>query len=81
LLGYRCFVSDYADNIVTGNHPLIFGDWSYLYSRHVPGFELQVMKERFSADGFQGFIIRQRGDIQYSVPSTSESAIKMLTIS
>ena len=81
ILNYRCFISDYADNVATGNHPVIFGDWSYLYSRHVPGFELQVMKERFSPDGYQGFIIRQRGDIQYSVPSTSESAIKMLTIS
>ena len=81
LLGYPCFISDYADNVATGNHPLIFGDWSYMYSRHVPGFELRVMKERFALDGYQGIIIRQRGDIQYSVPSTSESAIKMLTIS
>jgi HK97 family phage major capsid protein len=81
LLGYPVFVSDYADSIATGNRPLIFGAWSYVYSRHVPGFELQVMKERFSLDGYQGIIIRQRGDIQYSVPSTSESALKMVTIS
>jgi HK97 family phage major capsid protein len=81
LLNYPCFVSDYADNIATGNHPLIFGDWSYMYSRQIPGFELQVMRERFLADGnFIGVILRQRGDMQYSVPSTSQSALKMLTI-
>jgi len=81
LLNYPCFVSDYADSIATGKHPLIFGDWSYIYSRQIPGFELQVLRERFVIDGnFTGVILRQRGDLQYSVPSTSESALKMLTI-
>jgi HK97 family phage major capsid protein len=81
LLNYPCFISDYADSIATGNHPLIFGSWEYLYSRHIPGFELQVLSKRYATDGYQGLIIRQRGDIQYSVPSTSDSALKMLTIS
>jgi HK97 family phage major capsid protein len=81
LMGYPCFISDYADSVATGNHPLLFGSWEYVYSRYVPGFELVVMGERFILDGYQGIILRQRGDIQYSVPSTSESAIKMLTIS
>jgi len=81
LFNYPIFVVDYAENIATGNHPILFGDWKYVYSRHIPGFELVVMGERFAMDGYQGLILRQRGDIQYSVPSTSESAIKTFTIS
>jgi HK97 family phage major capsid protein len=82
LLNYSCFISDYVDNIATGNHPLIFGAWDYIYSRQIPGFEIQVLHERFVIDyQAQGVIIRQRGDMQFAVPSTSQSALKMLTIS
>jgi HK97 family phage major capsid protein len=82
LLGYPVFVSDYASNIATGNHPVIFGDWSYVYSRQIPGFEVQVLNERFKIDyDAAGIIIRQRGDMQFAVPSTSESPLKMLTVS
>jgi HK97 family phage major capsid protein len=82
LMDYPVYVSDYAQDIGSGNSPIVFGSLEYIYSRHVPGFELQVLRQRFIADGgYQAVILRQRGDIQYSVPSASESAIKMLTIS
>lgn len=80
LLGYPVFISDYADNVATAANPVIFGDWSMMTCRHVPGFELSVLNERFILEGFKGFILRKRSDIKYSVPSTSESALKMLTI-
>jgi HK97 family phage major capsid protein len=82
LLDYPVYVSDYADPINTsGKNPILFGDWSYVYCRHIPGFEIQVLKERYIDQFSDAILARKRADLQYSVPSTSDSAIKMLHFS
>jgi HK97 family phage major capsid protein len=78
LMGYPVYISDFADSVASGKNPILFGDWSYVFLRHIPGIALQTMKERFSENFQTGFIARKRADMQYSVPSTSDSAIKML---
>lgn len=81
LIGYPVFVSDYADNIAasgSGKSPVLFGDWSYVFIRHIPGIDLQVMRQRFAEYGQTAFIARKRADMQYSIPSTADSAIKVL---
>ena len=78
LMDYPVFVSDYADSITSTKNPILFGDWSYVFIRHVPGIELQVMSQRFMEQYSTGFIARKRADLQYAVPTTADSAIKML---
>jgi HK97 family phage major capsid protein len=78
LLGYPVYISDFADDIGSSKTPLFFGAWDYVYSRHIPGIDLQVMQQRYVEQGSIGLIARKRADLKYSVPSTSDSAIKML---
>jgi HK97 family phage major capsid protein len=78
LLGYPVYISDYADTAAVGKNPILFGDFSYVFTRSMPGYDLQVLKEQFAANGFTGVILRKRTDLQYAVPITADSAIKML---
>jgi len=78
LEGFPVYFSDYADNIATTKNPILFGDFSYLMMRHVPGIELQVLTTRYADQASTGVIARKRSDLQYGVLSTSDSAIKML---
>jgi HK97 family phage major capsid protein len=78
LMGYPVYVSDFADSIASGKNPIVFGDWSYVFIRHIPGTELLVLRQRFAELGQIGFIGRKRADLQYAVPSTADSAIKVL---
>jgi HK97 family phage major capsid protein len=78
LLGYPVYISDYADTAAVGKNPILFGDFSYVFTRSMPGYDLQVLKEQFAVNGYTGVILRKRTDLQYAIPSTSDSAIKML---
>jgi HK97 family phage major capsid protein len=78
LMDYPVFVSDYADSISSTKNPILFGDFSYVFIRHIPGITLQVMTQRFIENYQTGFIARKRADLQYAVPTTADSAIKML---
>jgi HK97 family phage major capsid protein len=78
LMDYPVYVSDYADSIASTKNPILFGAWEYVFIRHIPGVELQVMRQRFLEQYSTGFIARKRADLQYAVPATSDSAIKML---
>jgi HK97 family phage major capsid protein len=82
LLDYPVYVSDFADPINTsGKHPILFGDWSYVFLRHIPGIELQKLQERYVDQYSDALVARKRADMQYACPSTSDSAIKMLSFS
>jgi HK97 family phage major capsid protein len=78
LLGYPVYISDYADTAAAGKNPILFGDFSYVFTRSMPGYDLQVLKEQFAVNGYTGVILRKRTDLQYAVPTTADSAIKML---
>lgn len=79
LFGYPVYVSDFADTAASGKNPVIFGDLSYIYTRSLEsGFDLQVLKEQFAVNGYIGTILRKRADMQYAVPTTADSAIKVL---
>jgi HK97 family phage major capsid protein len=78
MMGYPVYVSDYADNVATGKNPILFGDWSFVFTRSMPGYDLQVLKEQFVISGYTGAILRKRSNLQYAVPTTADSAIKML---
>lgn len=81
LLGYDVYISDYADDVATSNHPVLFGDFSTLYCRQTEGFGIRTFKERFVDSGSFAALVRKRCSMVYSIPSTADSAIKMLTIS
>ncbi|HWY70902.1 MAG TPA: phage major capsid protein [Terriglobales bacterium] len=78
LEGFPVYFSDYCDNIASTKNPILFGDFSYIMLRHVPGITLQVLSQRYADQGSTAVIARKRADMQYAVPSTSDSAIKML---
>jgi HK97 family phage major capsid protein len=78
LLEYPIYISDFADSIGSGKNPILFGDWSYVFTRSMPGYDLQILKEQFVLSGYTGAILRKRSDLKYSIASTSDSAIKML---
>lgn len=75
---YPVYVSDFADSIASGKNPILFGDWSYVFIRHIPGTELLTLTQRYAEQGSVAFIGRKRADLQYAVPSTADSAIKIL---
>jgi HK97 family phage major capsid protein len=80
LLDYPVYVSDFADPINTsGKKPILFGDWSYVFLRHIPGIELQKLQERYVDQFSDALVARKRADMQYACPATSDSAIKMLS--
>ena len=81
LLDYPVYISDYCDSVATGNHPVLFGDWSTMYCRQTEGFGIRTFKERFVDQGSFAVLVRKRASMVYSIPSTADSAIKMLTIS
>jgi HK97 family phage major capsid protein len=64
--------------VAAGKNAILFGDFSYVFTRSMPGYDLQVLKEQFAVNGYTGVILRKRTDLQYAIPSTSDSAIKML---
>jgi HK97 family phage major capsid protein len=78
LLEYPVYISDFADNIAATKNPILFGDFSYVFTRAMAGFDLQILKEQFITSGYIGTILRKRADMQYAVLSTADSAIKML---
>lgn len=78
LEGFPVQFCDYCDTIASAKNPILFGDFSYLMLRHVPGITLQVLRERYSEQGSTAVIARKRADMEYAVPSTSDSAIKYL---
>jgi HK97 family phage major capsid protein len=80
LLDYPVYISDFCDDITTGDKPILFGDFSTIYSR-ATDFEIQVFTERFIESGSYALVARRRSDIQYAIQSTADSAIKYLTIS
>lgn len=80
LLGYPVFFSDYADSIATGNKPVLFGDFSTLYSR-ATDMEIKVFTERYIDQGSFALLARRRSDIKYVIQSTSDSAIKYISVS
>ncbi len=80
LLDYSVFVTPYADSIASTKNPIIFGDWSYVFIRHIPGIELQVMRQRYAEQFSTAFIARKRADMQYAVPTTADSPLKYMHI-
>lgn len=80
LLGYPVHISDYADSIATGNRPVVFGDFSTLCAR-ATDLEIKVFTERFVDQGSYALLARRRSDIKYAVQSTSDSALKYISVS
>jgi HK97 family phage major capsid protein len=81
LLGYDVYIGDFCDDPnTTENKPVIFGDFSTLYSR-ATDFTIQVFRERFIDQGSYAVVARRRADVQYTIPTTADSALKYLTIS
>jgi HK97 family phage major capsid protein len=56
---------------------ILFGDFSYALSKSMP-LEVKTLSQRFAADGYLGVLIGQRADLQWSVPTTSNSPVKFL---
>ena len=79
-LSYPVYISDYASDIATGSKPVLFGDFSTLYSR-ATDMEIKVFTERYVDQGSFALLARLRSDIRYGIQSTSDSAIKYLSIS
>jgi len=73
LLGYPVFVVAAA-----AAADILFGDFSYLYCKSTP-VELRVLRERFRADGFYGYLLSERAEGKWSVSATSNSPVKYLT--
>jgi hypothetical protein len=56
---------------------ILFGDFSYAMAKSMP-LEIKTLTERFALDGYIGVLIGQRADLQWSVPTTSNSSVKYL---
>jgi HK97 family phage major capsid protein len=56
---------------------ILFGDFSFAMAKSMP-LEAKTLTQRFAADGYLGVLIGQRADLQWSVPTTSNSPVKYL---
>ena len=56
---------------------ILFGDFSFAMAKSMP-FEVKTLHQRFAEVGYLGVLIGQRGDLQWSVPTTSNSPVKFL---
>src|SRR6202012_956643 len=81
LLGFPVYVSDYCDTVATGNHPVLFGDWSTVFIRSIQGLSIRTLTERFIDSGSYAVVARKRAGLSYAIQSTSDSAVKVLQIS
>ena len=80
LLNYPCYISDYADSIATASKPLIFGAWDSLAVRSTE-MVIKVLTERFIESGQYAVLAYVRADLQNTVQSTSDAALKYISIS
>ncbi len=73
-------ILDYPVHIVTGalTNDILFGDFSYLYCKSTP-VEVRVLRERFVADGYYGYLLSERAEAKWTVAATSDSPVKFLT--
>jgi HK97 family phage major capsid protein len=80
IFNFPVYISDYADSIATGNKPIIFGDFSTLCVR---GTEMliTVLTERYIDVGQYAVMAHVRADLQNTIQSTSDAALKYLSIS
>lgn len=81
ILDFPVYVSASCDSVATGNKPVIFGDFSTVIIRSIHGVEIRTFSERYVDQGSFALLARKRSDLQYAIPSTSDSALKYLTIS
>ena len=56
---------------------LLFGDFSFAMAKSMP-LEVKTLHQRFAEVGYLGVLIGQRADLQWSVPTTSNSPVKFL---
>ena len=56
---------------------ILFGAFDFAMAKSMP-LEVKTLTERFAESGFIGLLVGQRADLQWSVPSTSNSSIKYL---
>jgi HK97 family phage major capsid protein len=57
---------------------ILFGDYSYLVVKYAPT-EMRVLRERYRADGYYGYVISERAEMKWAVASTSDSPVKYLS--
>jgi len=73
VLGYPLYVQHSAASTDT-----LCGDFSWMVCKYEP-LSVLVMKERFSAQGFYGYIVGQRAEAKWTQSSSSNSSAKYLT--
>ena len=57
ILGKPVLVSDYMDNIESGNSPILFGDFSRAYKANInPEMSMQVLREKYAEFGMVGIV-------------------------
>jgi HK97 family phage major capsid protein len=69
-----------VDSVASGKNPVLFGDFSTVFTRAIPGTDVQLIREQFVLNGQVGAIVRKRADLAYSIPSTSDSAVKYIAM-
>jgi HK97 family phage major capsid protein len=79
ILNAKPTLLDYPVHIVAAAaaSDILFGDFSFAMSKSMP-MEVKTLTERFVLDGYLGVLVGQRADFQWSVPTTSNSPVKML---
>jgi HK97 family phage major capsid protein len=80
LFDYPVVICKNIDSVASGNHPVLFGDFSTVFTRSIPGLDVSILREQFVLNGQVGLIVKKRADLQYSLPSTSDSAVKYIAM-
>jgi len=76
LFGYPVYISDYMDNVVPGNIPVMFGDFSYYWIGDRGKRVIKRLVERYADRGQVAYITTERVDAKLVLPD----AVKLLKV-
>ena len=71
---------NYPVHLVAGaaDVDITFGDFSFLVCKYAP-MQMRVLRERYRVEGYYGFVMSERAEMKWTVPSTSDSPVKYLS--